>query len=136
MGDLDDETVHDRTAGDLFATEPGQWGLRGDPYAWAALRERLADTALPRDPARVAPFLKEAFRNVVGVDLDDPGAPEAVYREEFDHGGMSSGVVHLPTWRDRLIPHLVATAHEYERARARAAMKALSDLQNELGLTE
>ncbi|MDQ1291556.1 MAG: hypothetical protein QG615_1364, partial [Nitrospirota bacterium] len=31
-----------------------------------------------------------------------------VYREEFAHGGMSSGFVCLEVWRDRLIPLLVS----------------------------
>lgn len=92
---------------DLFASEPEQWGLRGDPHAWQAIRHHLNDTPMPCNPANAERMLKEAFRTVVGVDLGDPRATESVFREEFAHGGMSSGLVHLPTWRDRLIPTLV-----------------------------
>lgn len=136
MGTQGDHDVPDRMVGDLFAEEPEQWGLRGDPYAWAAIRDHLATTPIPTDPAKVEPLLKDAFRAVVGEDPDDRAAPETVYRDEFAHGGMSSGAVHLPTWSERLIPLLITRAHEAERARSRAAMKELADLQNELGLTE
>jgi hypothetical protein len=49
----------------------------------------------------------EGFLAVVGVDLRATG-DEHVYRREFAHGGMSSGLVHLPAWRTRLIPLLVS----------------------------
>ncbi|TDN46510.1 hypothetical protein EDF64_101376 [Curtobacterium flaccumfaciens] len=35
------------TVGDLFERPPMQFGFRGDPWLWAALRERLAQTSLP-----------------------------------------------------------------------------------------
>ncbi|WP_173096692.1 hypothetical protein [Actinomadura verrucosospora] len=93
----------------LFEERPEQWGLRGDPYVWEALQERLRGTPVPAEAGEVEGLLLDAFRAVVGVDLTT--APEeAVYREEFAHGGMSSGSVHLPTWRERLVPLLVRRA--------------------------
>lgn len=44
------------------------------------------------------------------MDLTDPHVDELVYRREFAAGGMSSGQVHLTTWRDRLVPLLVHRA--------------------------
>ena len=126
----------DTTMGNLFTDEPEQWGLRGDPFAWRALREHLATTPIPTDPDEAKLLLRDAFQAVVGVDLDDPGSHEAVYREEFARGGMSSGHVHLPTWRDRLLPLLVSRARDKERERAHAAMADLAALQNDLGLIE
>jgi hypothetical protein len=38
-----------------------------------------------------------------------------VYREQFAHGGMSSGMISLETWRDQLIP-LLAERAELHRA--------------------
>lgn len=95
------------TMDQLLEEEPGQRGLRGDPYVWAALREHLAGLPLPDDEATLEESLLTAFTAVVGSDLRTELA-ERVYREEFAHGGMSSGYVHLPTWRDHLIPLLVS----------------------------
>ncbi|GAA3221947.1 ADP-ribosylglycohydrolase family protein [Actinocorallia longicatena] len=95
------------TMDELFAEPPAQWGLRGDPHAWAALRERLNAMPVPEDPARLEDLLAATFLDVVGVD-PRTATGEHVYREEFAHGGMSSGHVHLPTWRDRLLPLLLA----------------------------
>lgn len=94
------------TMDQLFEEEPEQWGLRGDPYVWAALRQHLAGRPLPNDKAKLEASLLAAFTSVVGADLRTEQADQ-VYRREFAHGGMSSGHVSLPTWRDSLIPLLV-----------------------------
>lgn len=95
----------------LFDPEPGTWGLRGDPYVWRALRDRLSGTDVPPSVDEVTALLREAFGEVVGLDLADAEG-SAVYREQYAHGGMSSGMIHLDTWRRHLMPLLV------ERARA------------------
>src|SRR5579859_3708006 len=96
----------------LFDPEPQAWGLRGDPYLWRALRAHLADHDVPASDGELADLLHEAFRELAGTDLvSDPAA--CVYRELYAHGGMSSGMISLDTWRQRLIPLLS------ERARAR-----------------
>ncbi|AQP51998.1 hypothetical protein [Tessaracoccus flavescens] len=120
----------------LFIPEPEQWGLRGDPHAWAALKEHLSTTAIPSDAAETNRLLRAAFKAVVGADLDDPETPETVFRDEFAHGGTTSGHVHLPTWRTRLIPLLLTRARDHARDQARTKMADLAALQNELGLTE
>ncbi|WP_448319241.1 hypothetical protein [Streptomyces sp. CO7] len=97
------------TMADLFDPEPEQWGLRGDPYAWRALRDHLAGTEIPESADEVRGLLRAAFSEVVGVDLVTEREAQ-VYREQFAPGGMSSGFVSLPTWRDRLIPMLVRRA--------------------------
>ena len=33
---------------DLFDPEPAQWGLRGDPWVWRAMRDHLAGAGTPR----------------------------------------------------------------------------------------
>lgn len=97
------------TMGELFDPAPAQWGLRGDPYAWAAVREHLALTPVPAHDHEVQDLLFQAFLMEVGVDLRTAG-DDHVYREEFAHGGMSGGHIHLPTWRERLVPLLVDRA--------------------------
>ncbi|OIJ64983.1 hypothetical protein [Streptomyces mangrovisoli] len=94
---------------DLFDPEPEVWGLRGDPYAWRALRDHLADAGATASADEAPGLLRTAFEDVVGVDLDTDTRSQ-VYREQYAHGGMSSGHVCLQTWRDRLMPLLVERA--------------------------
>jgi hypothetical protein len=97
---------------DLFDPEPETWGLRGDPHLWRALRARLAGQDAPASADELASVLHSAFRELVGTDLtSDPAS--SVYREQYAHGGMSSGMISLDTWRRRFMPMLA------ERARAR-----------------
>ncbi|MFI8233970.1 hypothetical protein ACIGDI_34715 [Streptomyces sp. NPDC085900] len=93
----------------LFDPEPEQWGLRGDPYVWRALRGHLSGTDIPASVAEVSSLLRVAFSEVVGVDLDTERESQ-VYREQYAHGGMSSGHVDLDTWRGRLMPLLADRA--------------------------
>jgi hypothetical protein len=98
-----------KTVSDLFDPEPEQWGLRGDPWVWHALREQFAGTYLPPSAAEVESLLYTAFERLVAVDLDTE-TEAYIYREEFAHGGMSSGHVSLNAWRTRLIPLLLDRA--------------------------
>jgi hypothetical protein len=94
---------------DLFTPEPERWGLRGDPYLWRALRTHLSGADVPTSVDEVISHLRTAFRELVGVDL--AGDPQSsVYRADFAHGGMSSGMICLDTWRERLMPLLAERA--------------------------
>jgi hypothetical protein len=99
----------------MFTPEPEQWGLRGDPYLWRALREALAETAIPSTDEGVDNLLVDRIKDLTGVDIRRE-LQEALYREEFAHGGMSSGQIHVPTWRGRLVPLLIARAAGSRRA--------------------
>lgn len=109
----DDDTAA-ATMADLFDPEPHTWGLRGDPYLWRALREHLSGTGIPASADEVVDLLHAAFGELVGLDLVSDPAP-SVFLERYAHGGMSSGMISLDTWRQRLMPMLA------ERAGARAA---------------
>jgi hypothetical protein len=98
-----------KQAADLFDPEPEQWGLRGDPWVWRALRDHLGESYLPPSVGEVESMLYTAFNRVVAVDLATETAP-SIYREEFAHGGMSSGQIHLETWRVVLLPLLLDRA--------------------------
>ena len=98
-----------KVVADLFDPEPPQWGLRGDPWVWRALRDHLGDSYLPPSAAEVESMLYAAFNRLVAVDLATDVATE-VYREEFAHGGLSSGHVSLDVWRSYLMPLLVDRA--------------------------
>jgi hypothetical protein len=98
-----------KPAADLFDPEPTRWGLRGDPWVWVAMSERLASTYLPPTLGEVEAMLYTTFNRLVGVDLATEIEPD-VFREEFAHGGMSSGRIHLDTWRAELMPLLLDRA--------------------------
>lgn len=99
-----------RPLADLFVPEPAQWGLRGDPAVWRAMRALLAEVAVPDDPADAAAMLHSAFEQVVGARLDDPGLPPQVHRPDLDDGGLSAGTVDIETWRQQLMPLLTERA--------------------------
>jgi hypothetical protein len=93
----------------LFDPEPETWSLRGDPYLWRALRGRLAGEDIPPSADEVISLLHAAFRELAGADLtSDPSS--SVYREQYAYGGMSSGMISLDTWRERLMPMLAGRA--------------------------
>lgn len=98
--------------GDAFDVRHRQWGLRGDPHVWTSLREETAAVPTPADADGIRHAFVEALRRVADVDLD-AGGDEPVGREQFAHGGMSSGMVDVRWWRDKGLPLLV------ERAEAR-----------------
>jgi hypothetical protein len=54
-------------------------------------------------------MLYAAFNRLVAVDLATE-LDSSVYREEFAHGGMSSGHVSLEVWRAFLMPLLMERA--------------------------
>jgi len=66
---------------------------RGTSAATRTFGEPFARTWLARH---------EVFRELVGTDLaSDPAT--SVHREPFAHGGMSSGMISLDTWRQPLM---------------------------------
>jgi hypothetical protein len=90
--------------GDLFADEPDQWGLRGDPYLWRELRDYLAGRPLPSTAAMFAAGLDDALLRLTGHQLS---AGTAVFVARLGHGGMSSGMVSGKFWREHAVPMLV-----------------------------
>lgn len=97
------------TLGDAFDVRHRQWGLRGDPHVWGALHEELSGEPTPADAAAVRQVFVDALRRVADVDPDGD-VQGAVRREEFAHGGMSSGMVDVEWWRVKGLPLLVSRA--------------------------
>lgn len=92
--------------GTLFDDEPVQWGLRGDPWLWRALAERLTDAPPPDDRGSLDAALRRAFAAEVGRTVTSV-LEDTVAVPRFAHGGMSSGIVSLPWWRDVGLPRLL-----------------------------
>lgn len=91
---------------DLFDPAPSQWGLRGDPLLWQALRDNLGSCPLPENAAALQQLLQQHFANLAGVPLSHP---QDVFVEQFDHAtGMSSGYVSPAFWRDIALPLLLS----------------------------
>lgn len=89
--------------GDLFADEPSQFGLRGDPWLWRALRARLSAVVRPDSRGALDRTLRTAFADEVGIPVSSR-RHDRVKVERFAHGGMSSGMVSLVWWRDAGLP--------------------------------
>lgn len=96
----------DGVLGDGFDIVHRQWGLRGDPHAWNALRELVGSTPTPSRDAEVRQAFVDGLRVVADVDVDRT-AEHHVYRSHLDHGGMSGGGVNVEWWRTKGIPLLV-----------------------------
>jgi hypothetical protein len=90
--------------GAIFDPTPEQWGLRGDPEMWAAMREMLEETELPKTIGDARALLWRSFRLVAGVDVTEP--LDRVYAESIDRGGMSGGWLDLNLWQSTLMPLL------------------------------
>lgn len=99
----------DGVLGDGFDVLHRQWGLRGDPYAWTAVRDLVGALPTPPDRDAIRATYVDALRRVADVDLD--GVEDAVvHRAHLDHGGMSGGALDLVWWRTKGIPLLVDRA--------------------------
>ncbi|MGW8431736.1 hypothetical protein ACWGJ9_11635 [Curtobacterium citreum] len=96
--------AHPTTVAHLFLKEPLSWGLRGDPWLWRAMRDRLEDVPLPATLPEMEALLERAFEEEAGAPL---GTAERVFVERFAHGGMSSGVIDADWWRGTGIPALL-----------------------------
>lgn len=86
--------------GDAIDIVHRQWGLRGDPHAWHALRELLAAVATPPSDDSVRALFVDGLRQVADVDIDQADG-QSVYRKDLDHGGMSGGSVNVEWWRTK-----------------------------------
>lgn len=109
------------TMNHLFVPEPKQWGLRGDAFLWRELRARGRKVALPDTTEEVSRLLASMIDGVLEQSWEGLGREEHVYHPSLAHGGMSSGYVHIATWRQRLIPLLLARAralHDYSSSTA------------------
>ena len=73
------------------------------------MSDHLSGTYLPPSVGEVEKILYTAFDRLAGVDLFSETAPW-VFREEFAHGGLSGGSIHLETWRVVLLPLLIDRA--------------------------
>lgn len=93
------------TIATLFAREPINWGLRGDPPLWREMQARFCTTDLPASREALVAELERAFVELTAHSVQ---AADFFKVARFDHGGMSSGMVDPGFWRDTAFPLLVS----------------------------
>ena len=101
--DLKDYMKDDTKASTLFDPEPTSWGLRGDPYFWRYLKEKLASVGMPTGPDALERFIRHEHLKLSGKELT---MSSMAYVERFAHGGMSSGGISGHWWTETGIPLL------------------------------
>lgn len=79
----------------MFEINPKQWGLRGNPYLWKALESNLMRNKEPKSIEEFERSLRLAFKEITGKEL----IPNTeIFIEDYNKGGMSSGVVSSDFW--------------------------------------
>jgi hypothetical protein len=89
----------------LFEEEPEQWGLRGDPFLWAAMRSHFETMECPATPKELVHLIERAYATLTGHSLHER---EMFFVPEFSHGGMSSGHVSPEFWTETALPLLLS----------------------------
>lgn len=89
----------------LFDERPWQWGLRGDPYLWEEMQTNFIATPLPETADQLKVALEAEFLSLTGHPINSE--QEFIFIERLAHGGMSSGGVSIPFWRETAIPLLI-----------------------------
>ena len=101
-----------RDLASLFDPPPPNWGLRGDPELWAAMRGLAAGTRVA-DRAAAETALTALFAGLAGTPLDSdaPALPLPLplpLSGDRPSGGMSTGMVSPAFWRDTGLPLLLS----------------------------
>lgn len=89
---------------DLFENEPIQWGLRGDPFLWRELKERLKYVKMPDTPEQLRALIEKEYELSTGHSITDKKQFGVTRFRSF---GMSSGGISPEFWVTRGIPLLV-----------------------------
>ncbi|RXZ40577.1 MobA protein [Agromyces binzhouensis] len=90
----------------LFDRGLVQWGLRGDPHLWSAMRDSLAGAPMPEGFWDVRSTVGREFARLTGQPLTDTDEPLRV--AAFVTGsGMSDGHVLPSFWVRTAIPILI-----------------------------
>ena len=90
----------------LFERPLMQYGMRGDPPLWEAMRQTLAGHPLPSRFWDVRSTVEQEFERITGHRLLE--STEPFFVPEFGIGrGMSDGVVDPAFWVRTVIPVLI-----------------------------
>jgi hypothetical protein len=89
---------------DIFDNKPEQWGLRGDPEAWAELREKFKNFNNSKPEKEFNKKLDEEFKKL--INKGKTKSQNMVWFENYSQHGMSGGFVSLDWWLEKGLPLL------------------------------
>ena len=89
---------------EIFEEEPIQCGLRGDPFLWRELKDRLKETDMPETPGELKSILEIEYEKSTGHPISHK---KHFGVERFRSHGMSSGGVCPEFWVNSGIPLLI-----------------------------
>lgn len=89
----------------IFDEEPSQWGLRGDPVLWEAMRKSFHAVALPKSITALVGLIEMRFEELTGQPLQGLSPLQVA---QFAQGGMSSGMIDRQGfWIQKALPLLI-----------------------------
>lgn len=89
----------------IFEEEPIQWGLRGDPFLWRELKERLKNIDMPETSELLQNLIEKEYEVATGYPITHK---ENFCIDRFRSHGMSSGGISPKFWIKSAIPLLLA----------------------------
>lgn len=101
---FDDESECEKNRLCLFDVKPSQWGLRGDPLLWEAMKKEFANIDFADDLSVFISYFKSTFNKITKQDFD---LCDDFYMKDFATGGMSSGMISMSFWREVALPLVV-----------------------------
>jgi len=90
---------------EIFEEEPIQWGLRGDPFLWRELKEKMIRVEMPASPEELQALIEREYEKSTGQSISNM---KNIGAERFKSHGMSSGGVCPEFWVTRGIPLLIS----------------------------
>jgi len=58
--------VKNMKVSEIFENEPTQWGLRGDPFLWREMKEKLKDTEMPSSAKELQQLIEATYKAATG----------------------------------------------------------------------
>ena len=96
---------------ELFEPEPEKWGLRGDSYLWREMKEYFGDKEIPENKGELQHSLFKYCSDRCKISIN---MAETAFVEDYDKGGMSSGMISCKWWREIGLPLLFSRCN-YEQ---------------------
>lgn len=91
---------------DLFKSEPGSYGFRGDVELWEDLNENSKEIKLPKTDTELLHILENLIIKLTGNSVFEK---EDFFVDKYYHGsGMSGGIVNSNWWINKGIPLIIA----------------------------
>ena len=90
---------------DIFRHKPPSWGLRGDPFLWNELCDKLSDEKIETygDFRRK---LKKTYKKIISEGKPN-GTGEIIKMGKYPREGMSGGMISNTWWVNEGIPNLL-----------------------------